>query len=101
MSTYTVLHESAYIILFPTQRNEFINDDENEDRHISTLRLTRSFYILLMTSKSISEAVIMIRKLWIVISNSLDIDFIHGDIHGWSCRKYQCEKFQAIPPMRS
>ena len=24
---------------------------------------------------------------WIVISNSLDIDFIHGDIHGWSCKK--------------
>ena len=26
---------------------------------------------------------------WIVISNSLDIDFIHGDIHGRSCKKYQ------------
>ena len=24
---------------------------------------------------------------WIVISNSLDIDFIHGDIHGRSCKK--------------
>ena len=25
----------------------------------------------------------------IMISNSLDIDFIHGDIHGGSCKKYQ------------
>ena len=25
-------------------------------------------------------------KTWQVISNSLDIDFIHGDIHGWSCK---------------
>ena len=22
-----------------------------------------------------------------MISNSLDIDFIHGYIHGWSCKK--------------
>ena len=28
---------------------------------------------------------------WQVISNSLDIDFIHGDIHGRSCKKwYNC-----------
>ena len=25
---------------------------------------------------------------WIVISNLLDIDFIHGDIHGRSCKKW-------------
>ena len=25
--------------------------------------------------------------MWIVISNSLDIDFIDGDIHGWLCKK--------------
>ena len=25
---------------------------------------------------------------WIMISNSLDIDFIHGDIHGRSCKKW-------------
>ena len=24
---------------------------------------------------------------WQVISNELDIDFMHGDIHGWSCKK--------------
>ena len=26
---------------------------------------------------------------WIVLSNSLDIDFIHGDIHGRSCKKFK------------
>ena len=26
---------------------------------------------------------------WQVISNSLEIDFIHGDIHGRSCKKHQ------------
>ena len=25
--------------------------------------------------------------MWILISNSLDIDFIHGDIHGRACKK--------------
>ena len=33
---------------------------------------------------------------WIVISNSLDIDFIHGDIHGWSCKKIKCLSKQFI-----
>ena len=28
---------------------------------------------------------------WIVISNSLDIDFIHGDIHGRSCKKLRIQ----------
>ena len=27
--------------------------------------------------------------MWTLISNSLDIDFIHGDIHGRSCKKSQ------------
>ena len=26
-----------------------------------------------------------------MISNSLDIDFIHGDIHGRSCKKYSLD----------
>ena len=30
--------------------------------------------------------------VWIMISNSLDIDFIHGHIHGRSCKKLQCHK---------
>ena len=30
---------------------------------------------------------------WIVISNSLDTDFIHGDIHGGSCKKVSLNHF--------
>ena len=30
---------------------------------------------------------------WLVISNSLDIDFIYGDIHGWSCKNYTIVRF--------
>ena len=43
------------------------------------------FFIRLMTLQSIADDVTMTR--WIVISNSLDIDFIHGDIHDRSCKK--------------
>ena len=41
-----------------------------------------------MRLQSIADNVTMTRQLitWIVISNSLDIDFIHGDIHGRSCK---------------
>ena len=41
---------------------------------------------------------------WIVISNSLDIDFIHGDIHGRSCKKIRIwcstrEPFRVLLPL--
>ena len=41
-----------------------------------------------MTSQSIGNDVTMTRPLWRehVISNSLDIDFVHGDYHGRSCK---------------
>ena len=35
---------------------------------------------------------------WIVISNSLDIDFIHGDIHDRSCKKMS---YTSLMPDRS
>ena len=72
------------IILFLTPHNQSINDDKNGDLHTSV-------YILLMRSQSIADDFIMARQLWrdqwITISNSLDIDFIHGDIHRRSCKK--------------
>ena len=42
-----------------------------------------------MTSQSIADDVIMTRQLRRdhAIPNSLVIDFIHGDIHGGSCKK--------------
>ena len=84
----TVRHESTYTVLFLTRHNESINDDENDDFYISSACLTRSVFVLLMTSQSIADDVAMTRQLWaitwIMISNSLYIDFIHGDIHGRS-----------------
>ena len=57
--------------------------------------LTRSVYILLMTPQSIDD-VTMTRQFdattWIVISNSLDIDFIHGDIRDRSHKNYHLWK---------
>ena len=35
---------------------------------------------------------------WIVISNSLGVDFIHGDIHGRSCKKKQFNVFDSHQP---
>ena len=91
VSAYTVRHKSTYIILFLTWHNESINNAKNEDLHTSSPCLTRSLYVTLMTSQSIGDHVTMTRQLWRehvkAISNSLDIDFIHGDIHGRSCKK--------------
>ena len=60
----TVCHESTYIILFLTRNNESINDDENDDLNASSPCLTRYVFVLLMTSQSIADDVIMTRQLW-------------------------------------
>ena len=65
-----------------------MNDDKNDDLHTSTLCLTLSVYILLITSQSITGDVTDQKFVtWIMISYSLDIDFIHGNIHDRSCKK--------------
>ena len=50
-----------------------------------------------MTLQSIADDATMNRQLWRerekVISNSLDIDFIHGDIHGWSYENLSLMKY--------
>ena len=56
--------------------------------HVSTIRFSFCWWLhsrLLMTSQwpDSCDAI-----MWIVISNSLNIDFIHGDIHGRSCKKF-------------
>ena len=91
VSAETVRHESTYIIWFLTRHNESINDFENDELYTSSPCLTRSVFVL-MTSRLLMtsqwpdnyDAI-----TWIVISNSLDIDFIHGDIHDRSCKKLQ------------
>ena len=91
VSAETVRHESTYIILFLTRHNESINDDKNDDPYTLSKCFTHSVSFccwrhnrLLMTSQwpDNYDAI-----TWIVISNSLDIDFIHGDIHDRSCKK--------------
>ena len=84
VSAETVCDESTYIILFLTRQNVSINDDKNDDFHASAPCLTCSVFVLLMTSQSIADDVTI---TWIMKFNSLAFDFIHGDIHGRSCKK--------------
>ena len=101
VSAETVRHESTYIILFLTRHNESINDYNNDEFYTSSrVALARFLFCLgatlsprfcwwrhnrlLMTSQWPGNCDAI---TWIVISNSLDIDFIHGDIHGRSCKK--------------
>ena len=56
-------------------------------RRISLARFSYSWWrhnLLLITSQWPDNCNAI---TWIAISNSLDIDFIHGDIHGPSCKK--------------
>ena len=67
----TRVHTLLYFYLFLTRQNKSINDDENDDLNPSS------------QWPDDCDAI-----TWIVISNSLDIAFIHGDIHGRSCKKF-------------
>ena len=91
VSAETVCHGSTYIISFLTWHNESINEDKNTifTRRLRVLLAQFSFCWwrhnrLLMTSQWPHNCDAI---TWIVISNSLDIDFIHSDIHGRSCKK--------------
>ena len=89
VSSETVCQESTYIILFLTWHNETINDDWNDDHSVSLARFPLCWWRynwLLMTSQWPDNCDAI---TWIVISNSLDIDFIHDDIHGRSCKKFK------------
>ena len=90
VSAETVGHDSTWNILFLTRHKESINDDKNDDLYTPSPWLSSSVFVLLMTSQSIADDVTMTRQLWRnhVISNPLDIDFIHGDIHDRSCKNY-------------
>ena len=87
----TVRHESTYIILFLTRYNESINDNATTIfTHRPRVSLTQFSFCwwhhnrLLMTSQWPDNCDAI---TWIVISNSLDIDFIHWNIHSRSCKK--------------
>ena len=90
MSAEIVRHERTSIILFLTRHNESINDDKTTIfSHRPRVSLIRFSFCwchnrLLMTSQWPDNCDAI---TWIVLSNSLDIDFVHGDIHGRSCKK--------------
>ena len=98
VSAETVGRKSTYIISFLTRHNESINNDKTTIfTHCSRVSLTWFSFCWwrhnrsLMTSQWLDNCDAVTR---IMISNSLDINFIHGDIHGWSCKKkLYSEKF--------
>ena len=63
-STWIVHHKNKYIILFLTEYNESINDDQSDDVHTWSLSLTRLVYILLVASQSIADDITITRQLW-------------------------------------
>ena len=85
----TVRHESTYIILFLTRHNETKNDDKDDDLYTSPrVSLARFSFCWwrrnrLLTSQWPDNCDAIKR---VVIS--LVIDFIQGDIHGVSFKKY-------------
>ena len=85
VSAETVRHESTYIELFLTRYNKSNNDDKNNDPYTLSKCFTHSVFVLLLTSHWPDNCDTI---TWIVISNSLDIDFIHSDIHSRSCKKH-------------
>ena len=93
VSAETVRHESAYSILFLTRHNESINEYKTTSfTHCPRVPLARFSFCwwrhngLLMTSQWWPDNCDEV--MWILISNSLDIDYIHGDICDQSCKKF-------------
>ena len=92
VSAETVRHECIYIILFLTRHKESMNDDKmtifTHRPRVSLARFSFCYWRhnrLLMMSQWPDNCDAI---AWIVIFNSLDIDLIHGDIHGWSCKNF-------------
>ena len=63
VSAETVRHESAYIISFLTRHSASINHNKTTIKHRSPC-LTRSVFVLMMTSQSFADGVTITRKLW-------------------------------------
>ena len=91
-----------YIILFLTWHNEINESDDDKNNNLYTLSpcLTRTVFVLMMMSQSIADDVTIVTWILIHVSNSLDIDFIHGDNHGWLGKKHGINNifFYILPP---
>ena len=96
VSAETVRHASTYIILFLTRHTESINDDKTtiftHRRRVSLVRFSSWWWrhnrLLMMSQWPDSCDAIT----WIMISSSINIDFIHGDIHGRSFKDVYFQK---------
>ena len=82
VSANSVNHGRTYIVIFLIRHDESIDDDRNDDLYTSSLDSLARFYFcwwrhkrLLGTSQWSGSCDAI---TWIMISNSLDIDFIHG-----------------------
>ena len=91
VSAETVRDESTYIILFLARHKVSINDDKTTIfTHRPLVSLPRSSFCwwrhnrLLMTWQQRNNCDVV---TWIMLSDSLDIDFSRDDIHGRSCKK--------------
>ena len=93
VSTWTVRHKSTYTTLFLTWHNECSNDEKMaifpHRPHVSLAHFTVCCWChkqLLMATQWPDNCDV---STWQVISNSIDIDFSHGNIHGQSWKKQQ------------
>ena len=91
VSAWTVRHKSTYIILFFTRHNESKNDTKAtifiHHPRVSLARFTLCWWRHNRSAMTSQWPDHCDANTWQVISNSLVIDFIHGDIHDRSCKK--------------
>ena len=92
VSTETVHHESTYIILFLAWHNKSINDNRHVELYRSSPCLTRLVFrsvdnVTIDCWWCHNDQTIFDLITWRVISNSLNINFIYGDILGQLCKK--------------
>ena len=93
VNPWTVLYDSTYTILFLTPQDELVNDDERvksnfKHRHRASLALVTICWrrITWLGIQHMMWLGNCDASTWKVTSNPLDIGFVHGDIHGWSCK---------------
>ena len=90
MCASTFRHKSTYIILFLTRHNESINDAKTRifthNPRVSLARITFCWWRHKWSAMTSHWPDNRDANAWQLIFNPLDIEFIHGDIHGRSCK---------------
>ena len=87
MSAWTVRHESTYIIKFLTRHNESMNNDKNDVLHTLVTRVSLARFTICWWRHSRLLVTSQWPENWDAITRIVIFNyFIHGDIHGRSCR---------------